>query len=685
MKTLKTIKFSLLFGAVLSLGFVSCKEDIDDSAFAIKTEQMVADYLQENSQFSEISAIFEKVPLGTKKDASPIMSALSARGNYTVFAPTNDAVLQFAKTMGHSSVSELTDEELKLIAYSCIIDNGTDNAYESPDFPTDGGAFTLPDLNDRLITCQEEVDAETQESYFCLNGTSRLTKTDIELGNGYVHIVGDNAIAPSNKSVADLIKAADNMKVMSMLLEKTGWDLKVSTDSASLDLEYEAVEREERLTISGMSSFAIAQHRYLGYTAFVETDDVYAAKLGIDVSNLDDALEKITTLAEETYGTDAKGDYTNLDNAVNRFVAYHLMKGKVAYNKLIRHFNEYGYQYVDAKNPQTTNLAIDVWDYYTMCGSRPGLLKVVQEGDLPEVTEHNIYLNRICTYNNENYATESVVREGIKVDAYNGEFDNAAKNGYYFPINDILIDDISTQNALSSERIRIDVSTMLPELSSNNVRGGVYTHFPNGYFENITGENADSKLLYLNSGAVGGAGWRDYQGDEFMACGVFDFVMKLPPVPKTGTYELRFGVSHNSLRGMAQLYLGDDPNNLTPAGLPYDMRQSVINNDNIGCVQDVSDEAVNAENDKNMRNHGFMKAPRYITVCDGEGKNQLRSLHVAEMAIRRIIVEQTFEKGKSYYIRFKSALEKSDAQFFLDYFEFCPKMVYNGTKAEDQW
>ena len=685
MKFFKSHKLYLLLGVALTLGLTSCKEDIDDSAFAIKTEQMVADFLQTNSQFSEIAAIFERVPLGTKKDASPIMSALSARGNYTVFAPTNEAVNAFVREMGHSSVSELTDEEMKLIAYSCIIDNGTANAYESPDFPTDGGAFTMPDLNDRLITCKQETDPESSEVYFCLNGTSRLTRTDIELGNGYLHIVGNSAIAPSNKSVADLIKAADNMKVMAMLLEKTGWDAKVSTDSASLDTKYEAVEREERLSIPNMSSFAVAQHRYLGYTAFVETDDVYASKLGIDVNDLDDALAKIRTLAEATYGTEAQGDLKNQNNAVNQFVAYHFMKGKVAYNKLIRHFNEYGYQYVDAKNPQTTNLSVDVWDYYTMSGPNPGLLKVVQEGDLPNVSEHRIFLNRICTYNNENYATETVVTPGILVSAYNGEYDNAAKNGYYFPIDGILIDDDATQNALSSERIRIDVSTMLPELASNNVRGGVYTHFPNGYFENITGENADSKLLYLNSGAVGGAGWLDYQGDEFMACGVFDFIMKLPPVPKSGTYELRFGVSHNSLRGMAQLYLGDDPNNLQPAGLPYDMRQSVINNDNIGCVQDVADEAVNAENDKNMRNHGFMKAPRYATVCDGEGKNQLRLLHTAEMAIRRIITTQYFDKNKSYYIRFKSALEKSDAQFFLDYFEFCPSMVYNGTKAEDQW
>lgn len=87
-----------------------------------------------------------------------------------------------------------------------------------------------------------------------------------------------------------------------------------------------------------------------------------------------------------------------------------------------------------------------------------------------------------------------------------------------------------------------------------------------------------------------------------------------------------------------------------------------------------------------MRNHGFMKAPRYAMLPDGSGTSTvLRRVESSTGCLRRIIAQQTFEKGKTYYLRFKSALEKNDAQFFLDYFEFCPTEVYNGTKPEDQW
>ena len=672
----------------MALGFQSCSENIDDSDFAIKTEQTLADFLQTNAEFSEICEIFSEVPLGSKAEASSILSALSARGNYTVFAPTNGAVEAFAVKCGHSSYKELTSEEKYLIAYSCIIDNGTNEAYESPEFPQDGSAFALPDLNDRLITCQL-VDSLDQ---YVLNGTSLLTKTDIELGNGYLHVVGDSPIAPSNLSVADLIKESGNMKGMSALLELTGWDLTMSTDSADLDPAYEQVEHDEQLNIKNLAAFNVAKHRYQGFTAFVETDDVFEQELGVSPSDEEAFLQAITARAESVYGTTAKGDLKNPDNAVNRFVAYHILPAKVAYNNLIRHFNEYGYKYGDMKNPQTNVLSVDVWDYYGTAGEHPALIKVSQDGDTPQrETSHNVYLNRVNRYETKSYSTIACVYPGVQVTAYNNDesgqsFDNNAKNGFYYPIKGLLIDDVANQNALGGERIRFDITTILPELLSNNVRGGAYTHFPNGYFDCITNESSDTKLLYLNSAAVGGTAWRDYQGDEFMACGVFDFILRLPPVPKTGTYELRFGTSHNGLRGMAQLYLGDDPNNLQPAGLPYDMRQSVTDNDNIGFVADGNDENVNAENDRNMRNHGFMKAPRYAMLPDGSGTSTvLRRVESSTGCLRRIIAQQTFEKGKTYYLRFKSALEKNDAQFFLDYFELCPAEVYNGTTPEDQW
>ena len=119
----------------------------------------------------------------------------------------------------------------------------------------------------------------------------------------------------------------------------------------------------------------------------------------------------------------------------------------------------------------------------------------------------------------------------------NGEYDNNALNGFYYPITGILTYDETTRRRLANERIRIDMTTMLPEMSSNNLRGGKIVNLPTGYFNNIFNESSGTRMFYYHmSDSRTGDQWRDAQGDEFLMAGVFDFVMKLPPVPADGTY-----------------------------------------------------------------------------------------------------------------------------------------------------
>ena len=79
---------------------------------------------------------------------------------------------------------------------------------------------------------------------------------------------------------------------------------------------------------------------------------------------------------------------------------------------------------------------------------------------------------------------------------------------------------------------------------------------------------------------------------------------------------------------------GDSPVNLSPAGLPVDMRLDG-DNENIGWVADNKDADITAENDKSMRNHGYMKAPKAFTACDGKGETNLRD---TKAVLRRIMV-----------------------------------------------
>lgn len=694
-----TMRLVLLLFPIFAV--TGCKETIDASNFAVSDEPTVYDYLKSDERFTDILSVFERVnmvsvPEGSSATPSSIANTLQTRGNYTCFIPTNEAVRSYVEGLtGSTDVSSLSYEQAENMAKSCLIDNGDISAYESPDFPTQG-SFALANMNDRILTCEQvSVDADnvSVEPYYLINGEARVIQTDIEVTNGIIHVV-DHVIAPSSNTVPEMIKAADNMLVFSHLLEVTGWDVRLMDYR---DMKYEEQDLDEvytwESTSASSATYQVPQRRYLGYTIFAEPDDVYASDWGIElqkaadgsVTNWDEVMATIGQKAAAIYpNADASQPLTSEDNPVNRFVAYHILEGRIAYDRFVFHFNEYNYRYIDAANPANYGYTVDVWDYYATIGSHRGLLKVLQvpTGDYP------IYLNRVSEYDNDTYQEVNVLNEGIRILATNGSFDNNALNGFYYPITRILTYDNNTRTLMGNERIRIDMATMLPEMSSNNIRGGVYTSPPNGYFSNLLNMSDGTRLCYLAMGHSGTTIWYDSQGDEFLFGGIFDFVLRLPPVPVDGTYEIRMGCANSPKRGMAQIYFGEDPDNLPPAGLPIDMRQSTDNNPNIPWVEDTGDEVTDRENDRNMRNQGYMKGPKYYMVCDGmgsQGGTPLRDTHGGAASLRRILTTQRLEADKTYYLRFKSALDQRDAQFFLDYFELVNSSVYNGTEPEDIW
>lgn len=690
-----------VLGCVLTLGLgmslAGCTEDISADNFAIATEQTATDYFADNPEkYSSIKAIFDRVRLGDVDNASSLSSVLSSRGNYTIFAPNNEAIAAYLQTLGLSSVDEMSYEQAQLVANSCIIDNVEQMPYEVSDFPTTG-SFALPNLNDRLLTCAFVTEDEG-ESYYVINGESRVLTTDTEVSNAMIHEVG-TVIAPSSESLPDMIALATNMKVMTYLLQQTTWADSLLDER---DLAYEEEPRDETFDQVGVvgGPFNIPQRRYLGFTAFVEPDEVFASEWGIhlsldaegNVTNWDEVMNIVRQRCQAVYGQEDSDDLTSPDNAVNRFVAYHLLPGKMAYDRFVNHYNEFNYRYGDTRNPQTIQMSTNVWDYYTTMGQHRGLVKITQVGDagFEQDLEHRIYINRISIYDNSRHGDyrELGVRDaGILISPDNGEFDNNAQNGFYYPINTIMLYTDETRSNLAGERMRIDLCTMLPEVASNNTRGGHYTYYPTGFFSNIINESNETNMLYLTHGWSGTAGtWNDYQGDEWLFTGLYDFTLRLPPVPKDGTYELRMGVAMNPNRGMVQMYFGNDPLRLSPVGLPYDQRQTVSeSNPEIPWVADVEDDAVNAENDKNMRNLGYLKGPQYFTMTNGQADTPVRGRGGSAAAIRRIITVEQLSASETYYLRFKSALRKTDAQFFLDYFEIVPTSIYNGAQPEDIW
>ncbi|MBR4297352.1 MAG: hypothetical protein IKT82_04080 [Bacteroidaceae bacterium] len=705
-------------------GFYSCEEEIDSSNFAIKKELTLSDIMDSDPSLSMARDLFKRVRLGRKENSSSIYSVLSARGNYTAFVPDNVAVENYLKTLGLTSIDELTDEQAELVVYSCIIDNGDQQAYESTEFPT-AGSFNLSNLYDRLLTCSEDLQAtdtvqrikydnltllpEIKDGdtvkinypiYFNIEKTCGVLKTDLEASNGWLHIMAD-VIAPTSDYVFQVVQNAPNMKIMGRLLQETGiW----AWMNQERDIAYEERDLPEKLEAQP-GTFSVPTKRYLAYTGFVETDSIFeaygvpAVQLDEDgnITNWNEVLEGLKGVSKITtaYGTQDWNNLKSPNNPLYKFVKYHFIDGKYAPGKLVVHYTEYQYQYgADQKNPQTRILPTDAWDYYTTIHPQDKvevrdpikLLQVGSRGAIGQTFEGNpVFINRFVEYDNGlNGSYEEIAvhpgGEGVMV---NQEQCINAANGYVYPINDILVFGEAERTLMGRERMRVDYATIIHELSSNNLRLGNYHMFPAGYFENLPIQNSSSYVLYLFCAysPISTTGWCNYQGDEMMILGLYDVTFRIPPVPIAKEYEIRLGVSHNTLRGMCQLYFGEDPNRLLPAGLPYDLRQSAPSNA-IPWVEDVEDEATNIENDKNMRNQGYMKGPKFFGWTDGKGSNMSRDY---TGHLRRIVTTQRIEPGKSYYLRYKSALKKLDSQLQIDYIEIVPKEVYGGNEAEDVW
>ena len=138
-------------------------------------------------------------------------------------------------------------------------------------------------------------------------------------------------------------------------------------------------------------------------------------------------------------------------------------------------------------------------------------------------------------------------------------------------------------------------------------------------------------------------------------------INKLPPVP-AGTYEIRMGYQSETVRHIIQFYVDGEV-----AGIPVDLRIS-SSNPAIGYVADALTEDNGIQNDKEMKNRGYLKAP---TSYRGNGENNIARDDPG--IIRKVITTKYLGEGE-HWIRFKNVNENDNgsAQFMHDYFEIVP-------------
>lgn len=494
-------------------------------------------------------------------------------------------------------------------------------------------------------------------------------------------------------SVVKLLKQAPNMRIWAKLLDATGWGAKMVPDAKAEKAFAEKYKAHAGTYPNNTGTRTPFQaYRRQGFTLFAETDEVFNKEWGVPMPVYDEATQSITNweaikqvLNEQCgkiYSNLKPGDLTDKENAVNIFVATHLLNSnmQLANNSAVRHATEYGYTTGENINEPSTNYTVNVWDYYrTTWPQESKLLKITQTPD------GQFYLNRFSKYDNGltgTYVETGTLQEGILAHARNevdnSVYNNVALDGSYHPIDNILSFNSDYASAMKSERVRMDFTTLLPEIASNNLRGKD-AYFPTDYFSTLTNVSPDTEiqLLYASKG------WVDYQGDELLVTGNYDFTLEVPAMPNDGSYELRMGYSVNEVRAKSLLTFicEDEAGNQGTWGEPLVLDQSepVMANDGIAQKDaDLNyDETLCAENDYALHKLGYMKAPAYFHKAGDStspARDELgRSYNGGNM--RRVLITSKMSPCKRYYIRFQSLDNSGLAQLHLDFIEFVPRLV----------
>ena len=124
------------------LVLMGCSEEIDSSARYVAKEHTVLSYLEKHADtYSTYLDILNQVPVSSVSSTT-LAQLLSARGHYTVFAPTNQAIQDYLDTLVVKDIidapnwdgfrdSTSLDSIRKVIAYNSVIDGGDATTYFS--------------------------------------------------------------------------------------------------------------------------------------------------------------------------------------------------------------------------------------------------------------------------------------------------------------------------------------------------------------------------------------------------------------------------------------------------------------------------------------------------------------------------------------------------------------------------
>lgn len=698
----------LLLTVQMSL-FTSCDDDLAADSYYTFTGEMMSDYLKNREDFSLFKSVAER---------AGEMDFLSSRGSRTFFPPVNSAMEAFLRENGYASVEDIPVAYCDTLVKACLIENRILYTHELANTVQENNELDLPLI---LVTNGDTVDGNGMTLTMINSKVAIINELKNDsVDNGVVHPV-DRVIIPNTSLGSSLLdENHDDFTIFYEALRRTGLlDSLIHYRDDSYEITKEQYPEFKTDIHSGEGFVYHAKrpdHRYNGYTVLVVSDDVlyekYSDKFNAAMT-MDEKIDALYDLAVEKYGDNDAEQIFGLDqvvpgneegktykdlywnknalesryNPLNMFLSYHILDRLFASTaKLI---NCWG---VNTAYANPTEWITTMLDFSTI-----KLEKVYSTVD-------NAVENPMGFYVNHATASRYNSNERVRGAYLTAPKDNFSLNVAYYYLDDVVAYDATMRNNVMNTRLRIDFSTLWPELTNNDIRlcgdpteaynaaadntekggkaGGFNYYLPQGYLKKVS--YTENTLFFVQRPKLP---WWNWGGDEINICGTsYDVTFPLPNVPP-GTYEVRLGYPGLYDRGIAQVYVDN-----VPQGIPIDMRYQAddsrvggLYNGNTGFRN--SEEHSGGmytteqleENERVMKNNGYYSGPKScFTNNDGTdaprySPSKCTTMYDNRNTFRRKICNVTVEPHTSHTVRIRSVFTQSNGGVFvLDYMELVP-------------
>lgn len=272
------------------IAFCSCSDPYENSTYQVYDVNPASTYLESRSdEFSEWIAIL--------KYADLFNAVNQATEAFTVFVPDNEAVKTFYTRKGVTSVNELGRDYARNLAMYHIVGDSI-----SLDQFIVGGKLESKTLSEDYLSVSF---GEGGFNALIVNQEALVKESAVKVSNGYIYVL-DAVLSPLVETTFQRVaEYKEKCSILEEALKVTGWkdSLNVIADTIILANNSKRIFKRN-------------------YTVFGVTDAVFAK-------------ENITDLNALSSFLGAGNNYTNPENALNRYVAYHILEGTYYYEDLI--------------------------------------------------------------------------------------------------------------------------------------------------------------------------------------------------------------------------------------------------------------------------------------------------------------------------------------------------------------